>query len=289
MLSLKKRGIRIATAVLVAGSIMLSACSGGGGGGKVSDYDDYAAAYGRVRANSGMDADLTATITMDGETTDATGNFKMDDSGEKTLLYLQMDVDGETMTQFSDGTYLYTDSRGKKTKYPLGEKQTDSAQGGAQGGSEDGSKPEFEVSSFLKEFASFIEAGKIKEMGILSAIPKEGVNNATKDGDTYTLEINDQVLQIYLDQLSSSVTGSGDGDSIKVSDLKDFVYTATVKDDCISDVSYKGKLKVTVPASLMSDGNEKEYDLDFTIAAAFNNPGEKVEIDLPDTDGYSEE
>ena len=273
----------IITTVLSAGMIFLCACGGLSG----DAYEEYAIAYGRVRANNGFDADLTADLTMDGEKVEATGNFKVDDSGDSTLLYLTVDVDGETMTQFSDGEYLYTDAKDNKTKYPLGEKPSE------ESGNEmmpeevqNGELPEFDTDSFLEEFASFLEAGKINELGLLSAIPKAGVNSTTKDGDTYTLEINEDVLEKYLEELSASVTGSDDGDSVEVSNLKDFTYTATISDDYISDVSYKGTMDVKVPGSLMTDGTEADYSMDFVIKAHFNDPGSKVTIELPDTSEY---
>lgn len=282
-----KKNICKAVAILMAVAMVmgLSACGSG------ADYDAYAAAYKKVKAEGGMDVDLKATLTMDGTDKEATGNFKVDMSdAEKTILFLTVDMDGDEITQFSDGEYLYTDARGSKTKFKLGEK---SQQEGARTKGEDdpepteenAAAPEFNSESFLEEFASFLEAGKIQELGLLDPIAKAAVTETTCEGNVYTLKVNNQITEKYLNTLSQSVMADED-ETVEVKDLKDFVYTATVENDFVTGFTCSGSMTVIVPASISSSGEETSYDLTLNISATFNNPGEKVTISLPSTDGY---
>lgn len=285
---MKRKILKSAAALIVGAVLILTAGCGG------DAFDTYTTAYRNVMAKKGFDADLEGTFSMDGETKTVSGNFKVDDSGDKTILLLQVGLDGENITQFSDGEYLYTDARGTKTKNKLGEKssQEDSRQdpeGGPNGGPDGGpgeqkSGPEFTVSDFLEEFASCMEAGKIKELGLLSPLEKNYVAKTTVNGNKYNLAVSDAVLSKVLEILSSSINMGGD--SVTLSDLRDFNYEAVVEDKFVTSVTYSGKMTATVPASVSGTGEEKAYDLDMTIKATFNDPGSQVTITLPSTEGF---
>lgn len=257
---------------------LLTACGGSGG------YDDYAAAYNRVTANGGMDADLSATLKMDGTTTRCSGNFKVDT--QSNILYYQMTSGNDTITQFSDGSYLYTEQGGHKTKYALNAKPSQSSAQDKQG-QKDSSGSVFNTDEFLQEFSSFLEAGKIRELGLLSPIAKAVVTKTSKSGDTYTLQVADSLVKTYLNTLAANESG-GSGDTVQLTELNNFNYSATVSNDMISSVTYSGTVSVNVPASLMASGEAADYDLEFSITTTFNNPGSAVSIDLPSADGYTE-
>ena len=308
-----------------------SGSSGSGSGSKGnsnSDYDTYAAAYNRVTANGGLDADIDVKLVMDGTTKTATGNFKVDNSdSEKTLLYLEVNMDGKTSTQFSDGEYLYTDSEGEKIMYKLGDKDSvpektkentmeappegESQEGtpgeepsaptgpngetpperGSEGSSgeqpqepEPPEAPTFDASSFLSDFASFIEAGKIQEMGLLSALKSSYITSTTHEGNVYTLNVSEEVVAIYLNTLASNIIQ--DEGTLQVKNLENFVYQATIEGDYVTAVKYAGDLNIDVSAGISPTGEDESYSLSIEINIKFNNPGEKVDIALPSTDDY---
>ena len=268
---MKKRVITLA--LLLVAVLALALLTGCG-----DDYESYKSAFSRVTANGGFDADLSSTLKMDGATKNASGNFKVDNSGSATQLLLTVTVDGETITQFSDGQYLYTDARGEKYKYPLGEKTT------PEKSDSQGSAPTYDVNNFLQEFASYLEAGKINELGLLSPLDKSYVTKTTKDGNTYHLTVSNTVLSRVADTLSSSINGTDGG--VTVSDLKNFTYDAVVQNDYVTSITYSGTMTVNIPANISSSGDAESTPLDITITAKFNNPGSKVTIDLPSTEGY---
>lgn len=275
--SMMGKGI-MAVAVM---SMLLTACGGG------NAYSGYSAAYNKVTANGGMDADFDVTLKMDGETTDCDGNFKLDTSDGNNILLYEMNINDNTITQFSDGEYIYTDTGDHKTKYALDSKP--SASGDSQEAQKkDSDNATFNTSEFLSEFASFLEAGKIKELGLLSPIEQAAISNISEDGGVYTLEFSDNLVKKYLNIMIENETGNASGDTLNIDDLNGFTYKATVSNELITKVEYSGTIVVNVPASLMSSGEEATYDMEFDIVITFNNPGEKVSVDIPSTDGYEE-
>ena len=277
-----KRARRAAAATALFGAFaLLMTCTA-----SANAFDTYTNAYRSVTANGGFDADLDAVFTMDGTEAEATGNFKVDNSGENTLLYLEVEVNDETVTQFSDGEYLYVDARGEKSKYPLGEKQgqEQSRKEPEMEGKEEQSAPTFDTTQFLEEFASCLEAGKIQEMGLLSPLDKSIVSDTSVDGNTYSLTVSPLVLVRMESVLASSI--NMEDDSVEVKDLKNFTYDAVIEDNLVTSITYGGTMTVNVGEAVSGTGSDESYDLDITITATFNNPGEAVSTELPDTSGY---
>ena len=275
--SLVKKSIAAVTAAILAMGT-LTACGGG------DAYNGYASAYNKVTANGGMEAKFNVDLTMDGEDVTSEGDFKLDTSGDNNILYYEMTTGDNDIIQFSDGEYIYTDMGDKKSKYKL-----DSKPSGGDSGKEEtkASSGTFNTSAFLNEFSSFLEAGKIKELGLLSPIEK-AVSSIKKEGDTYNLTFSDALVKKYLNTLVQNETGKDAAETIQIDELNDFTYTATEKDGVLTGVTYKGTLVVNVPGSLLSSGEDATYDLDMNIDIEFVNPGDSVSIELPSTDGFEE-
>ena len=261
------------------GLASLTACGGG------SEYNGYASAYNKVTANGGMEAKFDVDLTMDGEKVESDGNFKLDTSGDSNILYYEMSTEDNDIIQFSDGEYIYTQTGESKSKYKLGSKPTGGDSGKEEAKSSSGT---FNTTAFLNEFSSFLEAGKIKELGLLSPIEKAAVSSIKKEGDTYVLTFSDALVKKYLNTLVQNETGKDADETIQIDELRDFTYKATEKDGMLTGVVYDGILTVNVPGSLLSDGEDKTYDLDMNINITFVNPGQKVSIELPSTDGFEE-
>lgn len=262
-------------AVLVLSAVLLTACGS-------DPYSEYAAAYNKVTANGGLDANLTATLTMDGSTVNCTGNFKVNTS--KNTMYYTLTTGDDVVTQYSDGSYLYTEQDGHKIRYSLNAKPEQSTAQDKKGQKE-ASSSVFNTSEFLKEFSSFLEAGKIREMGLFTPIAKAAVNKTEKSGDVYTLKVSETLVKQFLNTLAQSESSSG-GSTVQITKLENFGYSATVQNNIVTGVTYSGNVTVKVPASLMASGADTEYSLEFTIKTSFNNPGSAVTIDIPSTEGY---
>ncbi len=276
--SLIKKGMAALTAAVLA-MTTLTACGG-------SDvYNDYAAAYNKVTAKGGLEAQFDVSLEMDGEKQDYDGDFKLNTSGSDFTLYYEMNTGDGTIIEFSDGDYIYTETGDKKVKYSLGASSISAEPDTAK---EKESSATFDTSAFLNQFSTFMEAGKIKELGLLSPIEKAAISKIEKDGDTYKLTFSDALVKKYLNTLVQNETGKGADETIQINELNDFTYEATEKNGMISDIVYKGVLKVDVPGSLLTSGEDTTYDLDLVINTTFVNPGEAVEVELPSTDGFEE-
>lgn len=265
---------------LILSCLTLASCSG-------DAYGSYAAAYKKVSANGGMCAEFDLTLEMDGVTTETEGTFSLDTSDGKNILYYEMEVDGSEIIQFSDGEYLYTETDGHKIKYALNSKPTASSDK-EEAVQKNDSDSVFDTEQFLSEFSSFLEAGKIKELGLLSPIEKAAVTDVSVENNVYTLSFSDKLVQKYLNIMIANETQSTDGDTLNINELKNFRYTATVSGDIVTDVVYSGVITVDVPASLMTSGEAASYEMELEIAITFVNPGEAVEVEIPSTDGYEE-
>lgn len=260
--------------VLLICAFLLSACGG-------PSYDSYGSAYNRLWAKGGINANITADLQMEGETRHFTGNFKV--SNPDDLLYFEMEGSGGKTIQFSDGQYLYTIQGDNKTKYSL---QGSSNRQPTQEENEITEAPEFSVSDFLDEFSSMFEASKIKDLGLFDPIPKAAVTKTTKNGDVYTLDVSDTIVQRFLNNLATSQSQSGD--TVQVTKMQNFKYTATVKDSVVTAQTFSGIVTVKVPASLINADSDKEYQINFTINMDFVDPGSAVSITIPSTDDFEE-
>lgn len=277
--SLTKKIIAALTAAILAvGS--LTACGG-------SDaYNDYAAAYNKVTAKGGMEAEFDVSLEMDGEKQNLDGDFKLDTSGTNAVLYYEMNTGDGQVIEFSDGEYMYVDMDDKKIKYSLSGTSISAEPETAQDTKE--SEGTFNTSAFLSQFSTFMEAGKIRQLGLLSPIEKAAVSKIEKSGDTYKLTFSDALVKKYLNILVQNETGKSADETIQINELKDFTYEATEKNGMISEIEYKGVLKVDIPGSLLTSGEDTTYDLDLDIKTKFVNPGEAVSVELPSTDGFDE-
>lgn len=278
------KAVSAASAAVMA-MTMLTACGG-------NDYSSYASAYKKVTANGGMDADFSLTLKMDGVTTESEGNFKLDTSGGNNILYYSMNVDGDDIIQFSDGSYIYTESDGHKTKYALNSKPAASGdkENVKQKDAQANGTGTFNSAEFLKEFSSFLEAGKIKELGLLSPIEQAAIKSISSEGSgddkTFTLEFSENLVKKYLNIMIENETGKSGENALTIDEMTDFSYVAQAKNGIITGTVYSGVIKVTVPASLMSTGEQTSYDMDFTIDIDFVDPGNAVSVNLPSTDGF---
>lgn len=269
-------------ALTVLTALMLTACGSG------DAYNEYSTAYKKVTADGGMNANFDVSLSMDGTKSNCTGNFKLDTSDGNNILYYEMDFGGSKVVQFSDGEYLYSESDGNKTRYSLNAKPSSASNQDKVQRKENSSAGGFNTAEFLNEFSSFLEAGKIKEMGLLSPMEKAAVTKISESNGVYTLEFSDSLVKKYLNIMIENETQSSGSDTLKIDEMKDFNYQATVSGGVVTKVRYSGTVQVCVPASLMASGQETNYDLDFDIQITFVNPGDAVSVTLPSTDGYTD-
>ena len=265
----------IATVCCIA--VLLSSC------GSSAAFSTYVNAYNKVSAKGGMNANLTVSLNMNGEKVDCTGSFKVDTSSDKTLLFYELNVGEDKITQFSDGEYIYTDDDTHKSKFALESTPEDSEEKKV-GKSE--ADTAFNSSEFLKEFSGFLEAGKIRELGLMSPLDSSVVSKTTVEGNEYTLTVSESLIKRMLNTMVTNETGKNSSETLQIDELKDFTYKATIENDVGEKVEYSGTVVVNVPANLMSSGEATVYNLEFVIVVDFIDPGNAVTVTIPSGDDY---
>ncbi len=247
-------------------------------------HSEYLSAYLNLTENGLIDANINVDLTMDGTTSNYSGNMKIDNN--KNTMFYEMACNGKSIITFTDGNYLYTEVDGEKTKFSLnrdaGENQAE-----PEAPQEQESRPEFTVENFVNNFSSLLEPGKIAQLGLLSPVDRNYVVDTEKNGNEYKLIIADGLAQYFLNTVSENASADEEA-VVTFPSIQDFSYVATVENGIVTGVVYAGEMAVHVPGSLMSSDTDADYQLGFTINITFNNPGSEASFELPSTDGFTE-
>lgn len=266
-------------AVLLAGTMVFTAACG-----STDDYSAYEDAYHAMSEPGSLDADVKLSLVTEEETVEADGNMKMNQDGQ---MYYEMTVGDTNVVQFMKDGILYSDVDGVKTTYDTNSKSAERPKTEGDPMKEDASG--FDLSAFLEEFASMMEAGKIKEMGLFDPIPKEALSDikSSEDGDgkKYTLSMPDSFVEKLFNSMIEEQV-SDDANALKFSDLSGFQCVMHVNSkDVLDNMYYAGKTDVTVPGTLVN-GEDRVITMDIQITVGINHAGEDVEVPQPDTTGF---
>ena len=238
-------------------------------------YNGYASAFNKLYNSGSMECNFTSKVTMDSTDTTATGNMKMTFDTKK--FYYKMTANNSTITQFYDGTYIYQDNGTKKTKFKAGEKTQET-------------KGEFDMQYYEQEFASLIEAGKIKSSGLIDKLNENiitSINKTASGSDKkYEITLANQITTKYLESLLNETSGT-DKPTVK---LNSFKYIATENaSGFISSINYLIDCQITLPASLTKESAEKKLATKIDLKMDVVNPGTKAEVTLPDSSAYTQQ
>lgn len=277
---MKRRFGKAAAAIGILGCMVITtACSSS------DKYGDYQKAYEAMSAPGSLDADIALDLVTDSETVKASGNMKMNQKGS---MYYELKVGSTNVVQFVKDGILYSDIDGVKTTYDTKSKSNEKPKTeGGQPMKEDGSG--FDLSAFLEEFATMLEAGKIREMGLFDPIPKEVVKNVTVSesggGKEYVLELPESAVEKLFNTMIEEQV-SNEAYALKFSNLSDFKCTMHVNGSGVLDgMHYAGKTNVTIPGEL-TGGSEETIPLNIAIDITINSPGASIEVPSPDTSGF---
>lgn len=266
--------------ILVGGCLLssLSAC------GSSDAYTGYSDAYKKTSSTGSLDVVFNLSVADGSQTVKSSGNMKMNSNNE---VYYEMTINGQDIVQYVQNGEVHT--------VVNGEEQTASTSNTNQGterpnpdGADNDDKVDnstFNSAKFLEEFSGMLEAGKIKELGVLDPISKNYISDITssKSGsDTvYTMTFPEQFLATMLNTMVKEQT-SGSGDTLSFDKLKDFECIAKENGDgYIHAIEYKGYTTVTVPASYTTSGQEETFDLNIDLNMEIQNPGTAVEVVIP--------
>lgn len=275
-----KRKMKCGTAMIMCAAIILSLAGCGGGG-----YAAYKSAYQKMTAPGSLDVDLSLKLVTSEDTVKAKGNMKMNKEGK---MYYEMKVNDTDVVQFTDGDKLYSEINGIKAVYSTGGK--DAERPVTEGGTEEKDQGTgFNVTAFMEEFATMLEAGKIKEMGLLDPIPEAGVKSVdtrdVSDGKEYTLHVSNNIVEKMFNTLVKEQVSDNDY-ALSFSNLEDFNCVMHVnKDGILNGMKYTFSTDVTVPEAL-TGSDEEVISMDVELEVEIQNPGSSVDVPEMSTEGY---
>jgi hypothetical protein len=246
-----------------------------------SPYSGYSGAFDKTARVNGTEYATEIKMTVDGQTTEATGSFKIRDIATKVNFVNVMSIGGAQVTQFTDGEYIYVDDGQAKSKFKIGEKtqQEQKAPG------------EFSMDSYIQEFSGLLDASRIKDLKIAEKLDRKIIEKITKKGlpgggAEYSVTLAAQLV----DDIFASVVGSeskGGGADPECS-LRSFSYTAAANSDSyIENIVYRIDMDAAFPDALTGSGGQTK-SIQIELAMKVVNPGAPAEFALPDASGYQE-
>lgn len=268
-----------ALALALAMTLACAACKGN------SDaYSGYSEAYKKTSSVGSLNVKFELTVDNGDESMQSGGNMKMNSSNE---VYYEMAVNGKEILQYVQNGEIHTFIDGTEQvsstdKTDKGPEKAD-PNGGEGQGNEKTDSTSFDTEKFMEEFSSMLEAGKIKEMGVLDPIPSKYVKNITSEksgNDTvYTMTFPEEFLKKLLSTMAKEQL---EGDYLSFDALKDFICVSKANSDgYIYFIQYKGYTTVTVTGDLMTSGEDETFDLNIDLQMTIQEPGTPVEVEIP--------
>ena len=263
--------------------VMVLACTACGGKGDA--YTGYSEAYKKTSSVGSLNVVFELSVDTGDESMESNGNMKMNSSNE---VYYEMAINGKEILQYVRDGEVHTFIDGTEQvssvdKTDKGPEKADPNGGEGQDNEKTGSSA-FDTEKFLEEFSGMMEAGKIKEMGVLDPIPSKYVKSITSEksgNDTvYTMTFPEEFLKTLLDTMAKEQL---EGDYLSFDALKDFSCVSKANSDgYIYFIQYKGYTTVTVTGELMTSGEDETFDLNIDLQMTIQDPGTPVEVTFPD-------
>ena len=240
-----------------------------------SDYSAYSSAFKKTFDIDSMELSTGVKASLDGGSEiSSTGTFKLKGMKSTPQFINTMTIDGKTVTQFCDGENVYTDDGTNKNKMKLGESSEPQPRQEKQ-------NSEFSYDSYISEFSSLIDAGKIKEMSSLEPIAEKYVDKITASDKNGGKQFDVVMLPAIVDELKSKfLNDNSTNPNSPTVEIDEITYSATVKDGYVSQIVFNFKMSITAP----SDTEAKKATVELTLKPV--NPGQEVSFDLPSTDGF---
>jgi hypothetical protein len=247
-------------------------------------YSGYERAYDKLFKTGSMELNLTADVKLDSKDIKATGNMKTQNANGLVKFIYKLNANNQDITMFSDGTNVYKEAEGQKTMMKAGSKPAQ------------GERAKFDMAMFENQFATMIEAGKLKDIQLLEKVTE---NLATKvntektaDGKRYEIILSDTLATKVFQSLVNEQVDKNMGaatDKPKFT-LNSFKYYATENaGGYLSGINYLADVVAVMPASLTGESADKTIKMNIDIKMEVVNPGQAVAVTLPDTAGYVEQ
>ena len=240
-----------------------------------SNYSLYSKAFDNTFSADSMELNTGVKAVLDdGTSISSSGSFKLKDMKSTPQFINTMTISGQTITQFSDGKYVYTDDGQNKNKISLGDEPTPKQQ--------ERDNSDFSFEAYVSEFSGMLDASKIKQLNALEAVAEKYVDKIDTEsagsGKKFIVTLLPQAVDELVDNfLNENLSNKNMSPTITINKV---TYSATVNSDYVTEVAFKIDMDVVAPG----ESTTRRAVVDFTIQPV--NPGKAVNFDLPDTAGF---
>lgn len=273
---------KLCAMILVGGCLMfVSACGG-------SDaYSGYSNAYKKMSETGSLNVLFSLEVDDGTQSMSSTGNMKMNAQNE---VYYEMTINGKDIMQYVQNGEVHTFVDGQEQITSTSNTDRGADRGNPEGGqgepNEKTDNTGFNSAKFLEEFSGILEAGKIKEMGVMDPISKNYISKITSSesgSDTvYTMTFPEEFLKVLLNKMVKEQMQSSGG-TLSFDSLKDFECIAKENGSgYLYSIEYKGYTTVTVPGDYTNSGEAETFDLHIDLVMEIQNPGTAVEVVIPE-------
>ena len=238
-------------------------------------YAKYSSAFDRLTKVGSNEYDTFIKVSMEENTITAKGNLKICNINTDFNFINAMSIKGQAVTQFCDGTYIYQDNGIKKTKFRMNQEQA-----GSQ-------KSDFNINYYIEELCFLIDANTIKELNIASKLSKKAIQEISLKSVEGGTEYEIDVVPRFAEELFAIIKSQSDKNTH--ARLKKFDYLAMVNDDgYVSKLVYKIDMDVTFPPTLTMESENVTKNIKIILTLNVKNPGLKIKLEFPPTNGYTE-
>jgi len=240
-----------------------------------SSYSLYSKAFDNTFSADSMELDTSVKAVLDdGTSISSKGNFKLKGMSSTPQFINTMTIGGQTITQFSDGKYVYTDDGSNKNKISLGDEPTPKQQ--------ERNNTDFSFDAYISEFSGLLDASKIKQLNALEAVAEKYVDKIeaqnVSGGKKFIVTLLPQAVDELVDNfLNENLSDKSMSPTITINAI---TYSATVSSDYVTEVAFKIDMDIKAPG----ESTTRRGVVDFVLEPV--NPGHTVRFDLPDTAGY---
>jgi hypothetical protein len=238
-----------------------------------SDYTVYSRAFRKTFNTDSIELDTGVRVAAGALSASSSGRLRMKDMNATTRFVNEMSVNGQAVTQFGDGEYIYTDDGVEKRR--VSAEEIPRATVGDSGGA-------FSFDAYINSFAAMLDIGKIRELRALEPIEEKYVESITvlRNGEKRSFEFI--LIPEAVELIIAAFLNENADDPALAPDVSivSFSYTVVVEDGYAAEVAYRLRTEVTPPFETASTA----VSIDFTLKTV--NPGTPVEFSLPPTDGY---
>ena len=246
-----------------------------------SAYTRYSDAFNNLPSTTKfLDLNTGVSVTSDGITTQANGNLQLDN--DNTRLMYAGSLAGAPFTQFTDGSYMYLDYNGVKTKYQFGT------------ASPMESTTDFSVDNYIRNYASTIDYMSVMQLGLLSKMSSRPTANAnaqvqgmsravTADGFQYTAVLTDSARDALFNTVTAVQTNWTQKPDAKLNSLDYVMYTDAA--NIVKSIAVSLSFDVTFDAT-MTGGGSATKTVDMQINLSINSVNKALTVTVPAVDDF---